>query len=217
MKKIIKFIVLSLLIFGYTTAKSSMTIEFKTSGNCSICKDRIETALNQLTGVISSNWSATSQSTTVTYNETIIDAFTIMHAVADVGHDTEWYQAPQEAYDLLVGTCCEYDRVLKYLDVIIGYLSLMDIYVFPLNVELNISNNVNQIYPNPSCDVINISLTENIRNYNCSIFNNAGQEILKTNVYGNSQIDLSAFVNGQYLIIVKEGENIILKKKIQKI
>ena len=92
----------------------STTVAFGTLGNCSICKDRIEGAVKQVPGVISVSWKIISDVTTVTYDSTVTDVYIIMHVIANVGHDTEWFPAPDSAYNLLKGTCCEYQRTNNY-------------------------------------------------------------------------------------------------------
>lgn len=207
-------IVLTVLMFVYINAKSVMTIEFITSGNCYYCKLRIEGAVNPLPGVYSSEWSATNQSTTVSYNEAVIDAFTIMHAVADVGHDTEWYEAPQAAYDSLIGTCCEYPRVLQYGHINIGFLSLMGIYVYPLSINENLNDNNCIIYPIPSKDFLNISVPDENNALDLIIYNSIGQKVIETNFNNKTQIDVKPLEDGDYIAIIRKENAILLRKKI---
>ena len=112
-----------------------MTIYFPVLGNCYLCQLRIEEAVNNLDGIESVNWSYDTKITTVTYDDGVTDAYEMMHAISAVGHDTEWYPAPDSAYYTLVGTCCEYERTNDYTNVQIGYLSLMDLWVFRLELQ----------------------------------------------------------------------------------
>ena len=132
-KNLLLTVCLSIFMASGILAQSPETeeIEFPALGNCYLCKVRIEAKLNLLDGVTSSNWDYNTKVTTVEYDESVTDPFEIMQAVADTGHDTEWYPAPEEMYALLIGTCCEYERTINYSTVQIGYLSLMGIWVFP--------------------------------------------------------------------------------------
>lgn len=80
---------------------------FKASGNCGMCKDRIETAAKNVKGVSSAVWDEKSKMVHVNFNphETNLDQ--IQKAVALVGHDTEKYQANDEVYSKLP-ECCLY-------------------------------------------------------------------------------------------------------------
>ena len=111
------------------------TVYFPTLGNCYLCKLRIEECVNKLEGIEEVTWDYNTDITTVTYEETITDPYIIMDAIALVGHDTEWFPAPDSSYQTLVGTCCEYERTMDYTNVQIGYLSLMDLWVFPVGID----------------------------------------------------------------------------------
>ena len=125
----------------------STQITFPTLGNCYLCKLRIEGKLNLTEGVLSSDWNYDTKVTTVEYDESITDAFQIMQAIADTGHDTEWYRAPDDLYALLIGTCCEYERTIDYTNVQIGYLSLMGIWMFPVGITEPVNPYMVSVYP----------------------------------------------------------------------
>ncbi len=82
----------------------------KVSGNCEMCKERIETAAKSIAGVSSAEWSAETKLLHVSFDgaKTNIDA--IQKAIAKAGHDTEKYKTPDEVYNALP-ECCLYDRV----------------------------------------------------------------------------------------------------------
>jgi copper chaperone CopZ len=87
---------------------SSKTETFKVSGNCNMCKARIEkTVIAE--GVTKASWDSKTQMLTVSFDpsKTNIDAFS--KKLASVGHDTEKYKATDEVYANLPG-CCHYDR-----------------------------------------------------------------------------------------------------------
>jgi mercuric ion binding protein len=94
-----------------TAAKGSSTIKtasFRVWGNCDMCKNRIETALN-IEGVKKATWDKNTKTATVTYDPSKISIDTMQKKVASVGHDTEKYKAPDEVYSKLPA-CCQYDR-----------------------------------------------------------------------------------------------------------
>jgi Cu(I)/Ag(I) efflux system membrane fusion protein len=80
---------------------------FKVSGNCDICKDRIETAAQSVDGVLSASWDPGSQMLHLNFNPTKTTADDVQKAIAAVGHDTEKYKAPDSVYNKLP-ECCQY-------------------------------------------------------------------------------------------------------------
>ena len=78
-------------------------------GNCSMCKKRIEASINHEKGVLSANWSETTQLLTLRYDEKQISLDAIQQRIAAVGHDTEKYRADNGVYKKL-HKCCKYER-----------------------------------------------------------------------------------------------------------
>ncbi|WP_397364704.1 T9SS type A sorting domain-containing protein [Olleya sp. R77988] len=66
------------------------------------------------------------------------------------------------------------------------------------------------MYPNPTSDIINISSSNTIKNI--EVFDFLGKRIIKTN---QSQIDLSSFNSGLYLVKIKTDQGEITKKVIK--
>jgi copper chaperone CopZ len=85
-------------------AKESIPV----SGNCGMCKGKIEKAAKQA-GASDAEWNAETQELTVKYASTTTNAAKIQQAVAAVGYDTRDVKASDEAYDKLHG-CCKYER-----------------------------------------------------------------------------------------------------------
>jgi copper chaperone CopZ len=77
------------------------------SGNCDLCKARIETAAKSITGVTSAEWIAETKKLHVQFDGAKTNLDAIQKAIAKVGHDTEKYKAPDEVYNALPG-CCKY-------------------------------------------------------------------------------------------------------------
>jgi cation transport ATPase len=76
-----------------------------------MCKARIEKAATSVQGVIEANWNIKTHILTVKYNPNQTSNNMIQRNIAQVGHDTEKYRAPDEAYNNLP-QCCHYDRSL---------------------------------------------------------------------------------------------------------
>ena len=113
MKTIIFMIVLACAsIFQNVFAASTHyeTTTFKVSGNCDMCKNRIETALKKNSGVQSASWDVKTKTVTVVYNPHSISVNQLHQLVADAGHDTDKIKSTDTAYKALPG-CCKYKRV----------------------------------------------------------------------------------------------------------
>src|SRR5882672_3839033 len=85
------------------------TKTFKVSGTCVMCERRIENAIKTLPGVWSSYWDVNSHTLRVTYDRLKLNPDKIEQQIAAVGHDTEKFKAPDEAYTKLPD-CCHYPR-----------------------------------------------------------------------------------------------------------
>ncbi len=88
------------------TATKTETI--KVSGNCGMCKDRIEAAA-KVDGVTKADWNKDTKLLTLVYNPAMVKSDDVQKKVAAVGHDTEKFKAPDAVYAKLPG-CCKYDR-----------------------------------------------------------------------------------------------------------
>lgn len=107
------FLLIGIQLFlpTFAFAQNSQKIELFTSGNCGMCKDRIEKAANG-TGVKSANWDAATQILTLEINNKLTNKEDIKKRVADVGHDIDGLLANDQTYSNL-HACCIYDRVQK--------------------------------------------------------------------------------------------------------
>jgi Cu(I)/Ag(I) efflux system membrane fusion protein len=79
----------------------------RVSGNCEMCKDRIETAAKSVSGVMSAEWSAEKQMLHAEFDPAKTSSDAIQKAIAKVGHDTDKYKAPDNIYKELP-ECCLY-------------------------------------------------------------------------------------------------------------
>ncbi|RYE20493.1 MAG: cation transporter [Sphingobacteriales bacterium] len=84
------------------------TDTIKVSGECGMCKNRIQKAL-KLEGISSATWDTETKLLTVSYNPAVITNDDIQKKVAVVGHDTEKFKAEDAVYNKLPG-CCKYER-----------------------------------------------------------------------------------------------------------
>lgn len=113
--KTVKFLlvaVLALVVFtnsnAQTGAKTSATKSetFKVSGNCGMCKERIETAA-KVDGVSKADWNKDTKMLTLAYDPSKAKSDEVQKKVAAAGHDTEKYKADTKTYNGLPG-CCKY-------------------------------------------------------------------------------------------------------------
>lgn len=113
MKKILSYlmILIAMLSTSQLFAQSSKTETFKVSGNCNMCKKRIEKAAS-FDGVSKAVWNVETKIMTVTYDSTKTSNEAIQKKIAGVGHDTEKQKAGNAVYEKLPD-CCLYDRTGK--------------------------------------------------------------------------------------------------------
>jgi periplasmic mercuric ion binding protein len=84
----------------------NVTANIKVYGNCGMCKERIETALDYQ-GIKLAKWDTKSKSLEVVYNSKRITEQKIHELIAAVGHDTDKVKADNEVYAKLP-FCCLY-------------------------------------------------------------------------------------------------------------
>ncbi|MEX0812978.1 MAG: efflux RND transporter periplasmic adaptor subunit [Chitinophagales bacterium] len=89
--------------------KSQNHLKFRVSGNCSMCKDRIEGAVKDESGIFSANWNMDTKMMHVEYNPEKISEMEIHRKIAAVGHSTEKVKAEESVYEDLPG-CCQYPQ-----------------------------------------------------------------------------------------------------------
>lgn len=117
MKKYLLSVLCAVITISAVAQKKNIKIEtFKVYGTCIQCKNRIESTLKDY-GTYNSNWTINSNMLTVSYDSTKLLKEKIQQRLADVGHDTEAFQADDKTYENLP-KCCYYDRYKKPLTVI---------------------------------------------------------------------------------------------------
>lgn len=108
--KTIKFFGAAILALSSTAVFAQQkNSSFKVSGNCGMCKNRIEKAA-KAAGATSINWNADKQFASVSFDSTKVSLDAIQSKIAEAGYDTEKFTASNEAYTSLPG-CCQYERV----------------------------------------------------------------------------------------------------------
>lgn len=215
-KYITIFIILFVVGIGLAEAKTQV-YRFVTLGNCYSCTVRIEEATQNIAGLDSAYYDYETDITTVKFDDEKITINKIMQIVANCGHDTEWYRAPNGAYIQLIGTCCEYERTIDYSKAKIGYLSLMDMWLSVLDRVSGIA----RVYP----DVIEknrlIIESQNFEVSNSSyrIFDLSGKEMGEgsLNLSGITELCLDFIPSGQYFIILENDNKCFYKSLVRKL
>jgi len=108
MKKIIIAITFMISVFsGELLAKDVLTkAAFKVSGNCEMCKERIEKAA-KINGVKTAIWSEDQKIISVVFAPSKTSADSIKQSIANAGYDTDSIKANDGAYKKLP-QCCQY-------------------------------------------------------------------------------------------------------------
>ena len=83
--------------------------EFRVSGNCDICKGRIEKAAMSVSGVSNAVWDTKTKKIRLEYNSSETNLNAISKVIAKVGHDTENDKADSKIYNNLPA-CCKYRK-----------------------------------------------------------------------------------------------------------
>ena len=104
--RILSVVVLTFL--GSAVFAQSKTEKINVSGNCGMCKKKIETA-RKVPGVSAADWDKTTKVLTVSYDAGKITNDQVQQKVAAAGYDTPKFKATKEAYEKL-DDCCQYDR-----------------------------------------------------------------------------------------------------------
>jgi copper chaperone CopZ len=92
-------------------AGGNKTIQFKVTGNCSMCKKTIESSLRSVKGIEEGTWNQKTKIMKVTFDPERISEEEIHAKIAASGYDTEKKKADDSAYSKL-HQCCQYERTL---------------------------------------------------------------------------------------------------------
>jgi len=83
------------------------TVSFHVSGNCDMCKERIETAAKSVKGVLKAVWNVDTKKIKIEYNSMETSIIDIQKVIAKAGHDTEKFKTDSKTYNALPA-CCLY-------------------------------------------------------------------------------------------------------------
>lgn len=86
--------------------KKYVTDSIKVYGNCDMCEERIEDAID-IVGVRAGNWNMETKMLTIIYSPAKITIEEIHQMCANIGHGTSMIKATEEAYNEL-HHCCKY-------------------------------------------------------------------------------------------------------------
>ena len=106
--RIFSIAVLFLAITDICFSQQVKTETLKVSGECGMCKKKIEKAAKDA-GATYAVWSINTKILTIRYNSLSTNSVKIQQKIADVGYDTPGFKATDEAYNKLE-QCCQYDR-----------------------------------------------------------------------------------------------------------
>ncbi|MEQ3498366.1 heavy-metal-associated domain-containing protein [Tenacibaculum sp. SSH1-16] len=96
-----------------TTQEVAMTTTtFGVRGNCGMCKNTIEKAVNGIDGVASADWDKVRKQVNVSFDGSKTNVDAIHNAIAASGYDTDKVAGNEEAYGNLPG-CCQYDHGME--------------------------------------------------------------------------------------------------------
>lgn len=95
-------------VVSMTAVAQTKTETFKVSGNCGMCKSKIEKAAKEA-GAKDASWDADTKDLTVTYKSSSTNTAKIQQKIAEVGYDNAGFKATAESYNKLHG-CCKYER-----------------------------------------------------------------------------------------------------------
>ena len=108
MKKVAFLLLLFIPLLSLSQTKEKNARDtFEVSGNCEMCKKRIESATLSLKGVKYVSWSPQSKNFSIIYNVTKVSIDDVKKTIAKAGHDNGYYIATDEAYNDL-HSCCKY-------------------------------------------------------------------------------------------------------------
>ncbi len=82
------------------------------SGNCEMCKDRIEKTAGSINGVLYAEWNINSKMLSLKIDDKKTTSDIIQQTIAQTGHDTEKYLATNDSYNKLP-ECCLYRKKSK--------------------------------------------------------------------------------------------------------
>lgn len=107
--KIFSVTVIFLSLVNISSAQKNQKESFRVSGNCEMCKAKIEKAA-KTAGASYAEWNVDTKILAVKYSAAATDVMKIQQKIAETGYDTPEFKATAESYNKLP-KCCRYERV----------------------------------------------------------------------------------------------------------
>ncbi|MCX6187958.1 MAG: cation transporter [Bacteroidetes bacterium] len=104
MKNIILIIAVIAISLSVSAQNKTVKTSFKVYGNCGMCKERIEVALDTK-GIKEVEWDVDTKMLQIVYDSSKISMQQIHQKITAVGHDTESDKAPDSIY-VNLPKCC---------------------------------------------------------------------------------------------------------------
>lgn len=115
MKKIQLLLTLVFAVFSLSLSAQKVKYQkanFVVSGNCDMCKTKIEAAAKLIEGVKTSKWNVVNGNMKVKFNLELTNLDQIQEEITEIGYDTEKDIAADDVYNKL-HYCCKYERTLE--------------------------------------------------------------------------------------------------------
>jgi Cu(I)/Ag(I) efflux system membrane fusion protein len=113
---IFSLLIMAFIIPSCSTVKTAkgqkITTSFEVSGNCDMCKQRIESVLDKK-GIYKAYYDLENHRLFIEYNSAAFSELQIHNMIAAVGHDTDKVKADDLVYENLPG-CCKYRKDEKW-------------------------------------------------------------------------------------------------------
>jgi hypothetical protein len=120
----------------------------------------------------------------------------------------------------LIGSCCEYQRTIDYDTVKVGYLGMMGIWIYPLEIQ-DIKHSDFVVYPTIGNGMFQVSFKGSRvqSEFELSVYSMKGIKILAREFAAGSgnSVDLRSFPNGEYILVLTEKKQIISSARLVKI
>ncbi|MFZ9846633.1 MAG: heavy-metal-associated domain-containing protein [Flavobacteriales bacterium] len=105
----LKYLFIFFIFINFSFKSTTTETSFKVSGNCEMCKQRIEKALKKVKGVKSADWNVQTHIVKVMYDAELTNVEKLHQAVANAGYDTDKAKSTDAKYKALP-RCCQYNR-----------------------------------------------------------------------------------------------------------
>ena len=97
-------ILFSLLLISTILFAKNITTQFEVTGNCEMCKEKIEETLD-VRGISYANWNTETKMLTVRFNDKKVSLYDIHKMISNVGYSTEKIPADSKSQAQLKKGC----------------------------------------------------------------------------------------------------------------